>query len=211
MSPSHRRNLPRKSHKTNSYPRQSASTSTGAVLLLALVILSGCGSGAADDQTPAHGEPAVAGQTQRPLVQAALDIEAADPPLSKSQFVTRVNGLCRQAWATIRQDLADYRGAQNRGLSAQRRFRQMIARSLSPKVESQIFDRIMALGTPRRERVEVEEIMRWLGEAIEIGQGEYPVTSPVVVWDLFDMFNPLARRYGLSQCLVNRAHTRLEE
>lgn len=70
---------------------------------------------------------------------------------------------------------------------------------------------MLALGAPQGGRSEVEEIMRWLGEAIEIGQGEFAITTPVLVWDLFDMFNPLARRYGLGNCLVNAAHTRFEE
>jgi hypothetical protein len=146
-------------------------------------------------------------------VRAARQMPAADPPLSKAQFVTRVNRLCREAWPAIRRNLAAYKSGQDPRLSPQRRFRQAVGQSLVPEVKGRIFDRMMALGAPQEDRPELEEVMRWLGEAIEIGQGAhggFPITSPVVVWDLFDVFNPLSYRYGLGECPVNAAHTGFE-
>jgi hypothetical protein len=175
------------------------------VLLAAFAGLVGCGGGAAD--------PTVAGEEPYPLVRAARQMPAADPPLSKTRFVARVNRLCREAWPAIRRNLAAYRSSQNPRFSPQRRFRQAVGQSLVPEVKSRIFDPIMALGAPREGRPALEEVMRWLGEAIEIGQGAhggFPITSPVVVWDLFDVYDPLAHRYGLGECPVNAAHTGFE-
>jgi hypothetical protein len=189
-----------------STPARKISRSLWAIVLVATVVaLSGCGENSGDDP------PAAAAVEQRELVRAARAIEAADPPLSRAQFVTRVNKLCRLAWPEIRRRLAVYRSTQDPELSAQRRFEQGVARSLLPEIKSRIFDPMLALGTPTMGRSELEEIMRWLGEAIEIGQGEFAINSPFLVWDLFDMFNPLARQYGLGNCLVNTAHTRFEE
>jgi hypothetical protein len=181
--------------------RQAPRSLRPLILVTVVAILSGCGAGDADD-------PHATAKEHESLVRVAHQIEAADPPISKARFVARVNQLCRRAWPTIRHNLAVYRGTQDPGLSPERRFKQGISRLLLPEVESRIFDPVMALGAPREGKPELEEVMRWLGEAIEIGEGQFAITSPVLVWDLFDMFNPLARRYGLGQCLVNRAHTR---
>jgi hypothetical protein len=137
----------------------------------------------------------------------------ADPPLTKAGFVARVNRLCREAWPAIRRNLAAFESGQDPRLSAQRRFRQEVGESLAPEVKRRIFDPIMALGAPRENKAQLVETMRWLGEAIEIGRGAhggFPITSPVTLWDLFDLFNPLSRSYGLGECPVNAAHTGFE-
>jgi hypothetical protein len=129
--------------------------------------------------------------------------------LSKVQFLARINGSCRRAWPGIRRNIATYRSEQNSELTP-RRFEEMVSRSLAPDIKIHIFDQIQVLGAPRGDAPEIRRIMRWLGEAIEIGEDRsYPITDPVVLWDLFDMFNPLSRRYGLRDCLVNKAHTGL--
>jgi hypothetical protein len=185
------------------------------LVLVALMGLAGCGGngGGADDSSTAANDSSTAAREAFPLVRAARRIPAADPSLSKARFVARVNRLCRAAWPVIRRNLAAYESKQDRRFSEQRRFRQAFEQSLAPEVKARIFDPMMALGAPREDKRQLVEAMRWLGEAIEIGQGAhggYPITSPVVVWDLFDIFNPLARRYGLGECLVNGAHTGFE-
>jgi len=118
-----------------------------------------------------------------------------------------MNRSCRQAWPAIRRDLAAYESNQSPSLSERKRFKRAISGSLIPNVKSHIFDRIMALGAPSGDRSELEEIMRWLGEAIEIGEGQFPIILPSLVWDLFDIYNPLVHRYGLAECMVNSANT----
>jgi hypothetical protein len=85
----------------------------------------------------------------------------------------------------------------------------MVVHSLLPDIEARIFNRILALGAPREGQGKLRAIMRWLGEAIEIGERDFPMTSPRAVWDLFDIYDPLARRYGIGECAVNAAHTGL--
>jgi hypothetical protein len=194
--------------KSRERPRPARLAVLASIALVsAVVALPGCGSGGTEDQ------PAAAAVPQRALVRAGREMEAADPPLSKARFVARVNRLCRQAWPAIRRNFAVYRSTEDTELSERRRFKQAIGRSLLPEIESRFFTPILSLGAPRGDEAELREIMRWLGEAIELGQGgpgAFPITTPVILWDLFDMFNPLARRYGLGQCLVNARHTGFE-
>lgn len=170
--------------------------------------MASCGSGGreAEANSPATTAPPEKGA----LLRAAKSIEPARPPLSTAEFASRVNALCHRAWPAIRHDLATYKSHENPGLSERKSFKRAISNSMIPDIEKRIFDPILALGAPRGNRSELQETMHWLGEAIEIGKGQFPIILPALVWDLFDMFNPLANRYGLHECLVNPAHTQLE-
>jgi hypothetical protein len=110
---------------------------------------------------------------------------------------------------TIRHNLAVYKSTQDPQFSPQRRFRESIRLSLLPGIDFHIFDNIRSLGAPKGEESKVEDMIGALQGAVEIGERAFPIRSPTDLWDLFDIFNPMARQYGLDDCLVNRAHTQI--
>ncbi|HMJ72192.1 MAG TPA: hypothetical protein VK471_02380 [Solirubrobacterales bacterium] len=128
--------------------------------------------------------------------------------LPKAQFIARVNKTCREAWAIIFDNFAQYSSWQDERVSQRKRFSEAIRLSLMAGIDFHIFDNVRRLGAPKREESDIEDIVGPMQEAIERGQRLGPLHSIAEVEALFSKYNERARRYGLDDCLVDAQRLR---
>jgi hypothetical protein len=126
--------------------------------------------------------------------------------LSKGAFIAKINGLCERKWPLIDQNFVEYIGTLNPRWSQERRFANAVRLSFMAGVDFHIFDEIYNLGAPEGEEQNVEKVIGAMQEAVERGQRQVRVISPVELQALFGRYNELARRYGLDECLVSGMH-----
>lgn len=127
--------------------------------------------------------------------------------VSKAQFVSQANKLCREAWVTILRNFAEYSGWHETKTNKKKNFVESVQLSLLAGIEFHIFDEIRNLGSPQGEEQAIEEIIGPMQSAIERGQKKLaPISSVAKVSKLFGEYDQLARRYGLDDCLVDTAH-----
>jgi hypothetical protein len=159
-----------------------------------LVFVAGCSGG---DSEGTGGE--------KPFtVQASTTITAGKLP--RPQFVDRVNKFCRKAWLIILDNFAQYYRWQTKKLSESKRFSMTARLTLMAGIDFYIFDKIYELGAPGEDRLEIEEMIGAMQEAVERGQRLGPLHSVAEITALFADFNRRAGQYGLSDCLVDETH-----
>lgn len=142
-------------------------------------------------------------------VRASTTMTIADPPLTKPQFVARVNAICREAWRTVWDNWEVYTSAQEPQLGEKERFAEAVRLSLLAGIDFHIFDNILDLGAPPGEQRRIEAIVGPFQEAVELGWADrWRAYSVAEVPPQFSQYNRLARRYGLDDCLVDGAHLR---
>lgn len=172
------------------------------LMLAALVAYGATASGCGDDGSSADG-----GYT----VRAATTMTTAD--IDRTQFVGRVNRICREAWVTILDNFATHRRIQERAGTARQRFAEGVQVSLMAGIDFHIFDSIRILGAPKGQERAIEEIIGPMQYAVETAQIQRPprLHSVADVEAHFSEYNRKARLYGLDDCLVNEAHLRTIE
>lgn len=159
-------------------------------------MLAGCGDDGSDDR-----------QAQAYTVQASTTMTAASPPLTKSEFVARINKICREAWITVTGNFAEYSSTQDLDLSKQARVAEAIQLSLLAGLDFHIFDNFRILGAPKGQEQEIEKIIGPFQASVELGQMNRPrLLSLAQVAKHFSEYNELARQYGFDDCLVDPAH-----
>lgn len=177
---------------------------TPSLLLLAAVAavwaIAGCGG---DDGSASAGRVPDRGYT----VQASTTVGPAIPQLSNAQFLAYINKVCRRAWVTIRQNWDSYSRTQSPEIRGAARFADAVRESLLPGIDFLIFDDIHMLGSPRGDEETIERIIGSLQASVELGQlSHWQAHSVVEIPPHFGEYNQGARRYGLDDCLVNKAH-----
>lgn len=142
-------------------------------------------------------------------VRADTTVTVAEPPLTKRQFVARVNKLCREAWDTVHDNWDVHVSAQEPELKGRERFQEAVRASLLAGIDFHIFDGIYDLGAPPGEERQIEEIIGPFQLAVELGQMErWKADSIADVAAQFERYNGRASRYGLDDCLVGKSNLR---
>lgn len=163
------------------------------VAIAAAAIASGCGGGS---DTEAGG-----GQTYDP--EASTTMLVARPPLTKAQFVTRVNKICRTAWGIVLNNWAKFTKQQDPTKSRNQRFDEAVRLPLLSGIDFYIFDKVRELGAPAGEEQEIEAVIGPFQIAVELGwKKRWRAYSAEEVIPHFRTYNERAQQYGLSDCLV---------
>jgi hypothetical protein len=163
---------------------------------IALAVVAGCGG---DDGSDGGS------QAYQPEASTTMSTES----ISKAQFVRRVNGLCREAWAEVSGNWHDYTRTQDPKLSERERFEDGIQLSLLAGIDYHIFDEIRQLGAPIGEAEAIEEMIGPFQVAVELGwKKRWTGRSMHDVPPQFAEYNRHARSHGLDDCLVDMAHLR---
>lgn len=126
--------------------------------------------------------------------------------LSKPEFIAKMTRVCRVAWKTILDNFEQYYGWQSRKMGEQKRFSKTVRLSLMAGIDFHIFDDYRFTGAPPGDEKVLEEVIGPMQEAVERGQRLGPLHSVAEITDLFSEYNRRAARYGLDECLVDRAH-----
>ncbi|HET8862917.1 MAG TPA: hypothetical protein VFM94_06690 [Solirubrobacterales bacterium] len=165
-----------------------------ATALITVAILAGCGS---SDRSG----------TENYEVRASTTISAAQPPLTRSQFVRRVNKICREAWADVRENWGTYVADLEPDLSVKERFATALKGPLLAGIDFYIFDAIRILGSPAGDERPIEQMIGPFQAAVELGQmGRWRAYAPAEIPPHFAEYNRRARQHGLDACLVTEAH-----
>lgn len=172
--------------------------SLALIIAVALAMMSSCGE---DDGTTAD-PPAKAFR-----VRASTTMETG--PLAKSQFVARVNRLCRHAWPVVLKDFAAntaYDAGQRSRLDRSTLYARSVRRSFLAGLDLYVFDQIRNLKAPEAEGGKVEEVIGKMQIAVERGWRGHPAHSPIQLGIQFANYNQAAISYGLADCLVDGPH-----
>jgi hypothetical protein len=133
------------------------------------------------------------------------DTTVAPASFPEAQLVPRINGICRKAWPIIIDNFTEYRSWQGQKESP-KLFTKVARLSLMAGIDFHIFDYVYNLGAPPSEQRKIEEIIGTMQSAVERGQkGLAPVSTVAQVDKLFSDYNRMAQRYGLGECLVDKA------
>jgi hypothetical protein len=161
------------------------------VVTLSAGLSAGCGGGGGD---------------RAYSVEAATTMITADN-LDKAEFISRINRICRREWSVI-VNVRRYHGLKSN--SPRQRFAEAVRIPLMSGIDFLIFDSIRLLGSPPGEERKIEAIVGPMQYAVETAQKQSPprLFSTADVERHFSEYNRRARRYGLEDCLVNRAHLR---
>jgi hypothetical protein len=162
------------------------------VALMAIIVAAGCG-GDSD-----KGSTATRDLSTVPRIGLPVFISS----LTKQQYLAQANGRCRESWADMSIDIPFQRRAQRAELNDSQRFAYFSRTSFFPRVQFW-FDDISYLGAPRKDRVQIEDILKALQWAIFSGEEQH-ITSPELMVAVFGSFNRLARAYGLHECIINK-------
>lgn len=136
-----------------------------------------------------------------PVLGADTTMKTVDS-LTRAGFVAHVNGLCRKAWLILRQNFVEYSGTLPRRMPLAHRYANAVRLSYLAGVDFHIFDMIYRLGAPPGEEGEAEELIGILQIGVERGLHGPRLHSKAEVARLFARFNPIARRYGLDECVA---------
>jgi hypothetical protein len=171
-------------------------------LAVAAAILAGCGG---DEADPASGTGAgtytVDGETY--TLRESTTMLTAD--ITKAEFISRMNRLCREAWPRVAENLADFnQRTKNTGWSKQKRLVEAVHVPILTGITFHIFDGYRIFGAPKGQKRVLEEVIGPMRIAVETGEREQ-LTSEKEVAALFTEYNQRARRYGLDQCIVTTA------
>jgi hypothetical protein len=164
------------------------------IVALAVVAIAASGCGGADSDNERQGF----------VVKADTTVTTAS--LTKAQFVAHVNDVCRRRWPVILQNFVEYSGSLSPRWSEEKRFANAARLSFMAGVDFHIFDQIYKLGAPSGEEHNVEAVIGAMQEAVERGERQVRIISPVELQALFGKYNEIALHYGLGECSVSGAH-----
>lgn len=182
----------------------SATLDKGVLALLSAAIVlvtAGCNGGSGSAEL---------GEAQTYDPEANTTMRVAQPPLTKAQFVTRVNKICRQAWDAVVDNWAQFTSEQDKKKSKKERFDEAVRFPLLSGIDFYIFDSIRELGAPAGEEEEIETIIGPLQITVELGWKErWHAYSVADVAPRFETYNERTRKYGLDDCLIEADRLRL--
>jgi hypothetical protein len=124
-------------------------------------------------------------------------------PLTKKQFVGRVNKVCRHGWYVILDNFKKYSSWQSPRLNRKALFAKSVRISFLAGLDFHVFDNIRQLKAPEGEGKSVEEVIGKMQRAVERGQQELHAYTPAQLSAQFANYNQAARLYGLGDCLVD--------
>lgn len=169
---------------------------SASILVAVLAAGTGCGSQEQDSSDTGAGS----GFT----VQASTTMLTA--ALSRSQFIARVNRICREGWPVIVENLSQYSATQDPTESRKARLADAVRVSITASIDIRIFDSIRLVGAPKGQERKIEKIIGSMQEAVERAQRVRPIYSYAELTALFSDYNRRARGYGLHECVVDKAH-----
>lgn len=165
------------------------------VLAMAIAGIIGCG-GTGDD-------PAAAGDKTHSVEGNTTLTTAA---ITKGQFISRVNGFCREAWWFVQHNFDQFSRTQDPEMSDSKRFAEAMRLTTVNAIDFHILDSIRFLGVPADQKRQLEAVFSPMQFAIERGRQMHHIYSLEQLSRLFGDFNRRADQYGLDDCLVNAAH-----
>ena len=166
-----------------------------AALLATITVVAAAGCGGASDEGP---------YTPR----ASTTMRIASPPITRARFIAHMNGACRRAWKRIAENIADY-GRQYPKLRGRALYARSVRKPLLFDIDFHIFDEIRIVGSPPGDAQRIERFIGPMQRAVELGQlGRWRAYTPGQVAAHFTAYNRRARRYGLTDCLVDEQHVR---
>lgn len=158
------------------------------------------------------GASGATGDEQAYIVRASTTVTIASPHLTKGQFVSRANQLCREGWKTVVHNFVEYNGWQEGKEGKRATFAESVRLSLLAGIDFHIFDEIQRLGSAPGQEGQVEAIIGPLQEAVELGQlKRWQAYSAAEVPPHFRKFNQRAQSYGLADCVVSQSRLRALE
>jgi hypothetical protein len=167
-----------------------------AVLAATVLGVGGCGGGQSDDDP-------IAGYD----VDANTTMTVAKPPLAKAEFVARINGVCREAWAEALENWRVFIARQDPQIGARERYARAISTSFLYSIDFHVFDAIRQMGAPPGDEQTIEAIIGPFQATVELGWMErWRAYSIPEVVSRFETYNKRAAHYGLDDCLVDRQH-----
>lgn len=164
--------------------------------LLATMLASGCGGSSSGDSA----EDAV----NRPS-EPGIELPLALVSLSRAQYLTQANALCRRSWADMLTKFA--RGRNDFEGSEAQLFAYYSRNSFLPHMQFWVDD-IVYLGAPEGEPEPYEAALEALQAAVYEGQ-ERRISSPAQIATIFADFNRRARQAGYDECLVEEGSFRV--
>ena len=159
----------------------------------AVVALGGCG-GSTDNSSNESGET-------RYTVQAATDVTTGS--FTKAQFIKHANAICRRSHGQIEMYYKRYAKEQKPGTSDEDVYAGAMQALIIPGIQFE-FDYIRALGGPKGEERDVEDMVGTMQYAIETGQKSSTITTFEDLREQFADYNVLVRRFGINRCLIDK-------
>jgi hypothetical protein len=166
-------------------------TAIAIIGLAAALLVSGCG-GQSDRA-----------RSERPDFTVIASTTMTTGSITRPEFVTQVNQLCRREWITILDNFAKYRSWQSPRPPERQLFAQSVRLSFLAGLDFHIFDEIRRIRAPRADKTRVEEVIGRMQTAVERGQRELHTYTPAQLSKQFAEYNRAARKYGLRDCLVD--------
>ncbi len=171
-----------------------------AAAIVALVALAmGCG-GADDSPTGSEGR-------EFQVTGADTTVTPVES-LTKAEFLAHVNDLCKRKWPFIlnaARQTANFTRQLHPDTSELQQYRRGVRISYYPAIDYHLYDEIQRLGGPPGETQTIEEVLGSMQEAVERGQRTV-TSSAAQIERLFAIYNPIARKYGLDECLFQGRH-----
>lgn len=160
----------------------------GSLAIAAAVVVVGCGG------------------SNEPGFHVKAPTTVTTGPVTKAQFVDRVNRICRRAWPRILSYYIPYsRHQKNKRLSDLEVFARTVRISFLATIDFVVFDSVHEMPAPEGEKARVEEVIGKLQRAVELGQRRVRIHSLAQFASVFEAYNLAAHQYGLDDCLVDGA------
>lgn len=164
---------------------------TAAIAIAAM--LTGCGGGTADPR----------GEKSFTVVAATTMTTGA---LTKSQFVSRVDRICRRNWPVIIESFASY-SSEYPHMRPRPLFAKTVRAMFLSMLDFRVFDAIRKLKAPIGDKLAVEHVLGEMQLAVERDQRELHTYTPDQLTRQFAAYNQAAQQYGLGgECLVYGSH-----
>ncbi|HMJ72193.1 MAG TPA: hypothetical protein VK471_02385 [Solirubrobacterales bacterium] len=126
--------------------------------------------------------------------------------ITKRQFISRVNGFCREAWWFVQHNFNQFIHTQDPAMGKRKRFAEAMQLTTVNAIEFHMLDSIRFLGVPADQKQQLEAVFTPMLSAIERGRRMDDIYSLAQLSALFGVFNRRAHQYRLDDCLVNASH-----
>jgi len=134
-------------------------------------------------------------------VRASTDVTTG--AYTKAQFIRHANAICKRSHRQIKMYYERYAKEQKPGTSDEDVYAGAMQALIIPGIQFE-FDYIRALGGPKGEERDVEDLVGTMQYAIETGQRSSTINTFEDLREQFADYNRLVRRYGINRCLIDR-------